>query len=152
MHYSKDQLNELLVPELLDVIKSLKIEVKEAATKEAYIELILKSQKPSAKKKKEAEANPVSEIDNRKSKTKTKVDKEESTETGEKKKRTRKVMQEGSKEDSVSTLPIEELIELQPAEIKQEAWEPTSTEKLISALDEIETPELVLKTSAEAIC
>jgi hypothetical protein len=84
MHYSKDQLNELLVPELLDVIKSLKIEVKEAATKEAYIELILKSQKPSAKKKKEAEANPVSEIDNRKSKTKTKVDKEESTETGEK--------------------------------------------------------------------
>ena len=53
MHYSKDQLNELLVPELLDVIKNLKIEVKEAATKEAYIELILKSQKPSAKKKKE---------------------------------------------------------------------------------------------------
>ena len=150
MHYSKDQLNELLVPELLDVIKNLKIEVKEAATKEAYIELILKSQKPSAKKKKEAEANPVSEIDNKKSKTKTKVDKEESAETGEKKKRTRKVMQEGTKEDSVSTLPTEELIELQPAEIKQEAWEPTSTEKLISALDDIETPELVLKTSAEA--
>ena len=150
MHYSKDQLNELLVPELLDVIKNLKIEVKEAATKEAYIELILKSQKPSAKKKKEAEANLVSEIDNKKSKTKTKVDKEESAETGEKKKRTRKVMQEGPKEESVSTLPTEELIELQPAEIKQEAWEPTSTEKLISALDDIETPELVLKTSAEA--
>ena len=59
-------------------------------------------------------------------------------------------MQEGPKEESVSTLPTEELIELQPAEIKQEAWEPTSTEKLISALDDIETPELVLKTSAEA--
>ena len=57
MHYSKDQLNELLVPELLDVIKNLKIDVKEAATKEAYIELILKSQKPTAKKKKEVDAS-----------------------------------------------------------------------------------------------
>ncbi len=150
MHYSKDQLNELLVPELLDVIKNLKIDVKEAATKEAYIELILKSQKPTAKKKKEVDTTPANDADSKKTKTKAKVEKEEVVDLGEKKKRTRKAIQEEPKETKSNAMPAEELVELQPAEIKQEAWEPTSTEKLISALDEIETPELVLKTSAEA--
>ena len=148
MHYSKDQLNELLVPELLDVIKNLKIDVKEAATKEAYIELILKSQKPTAKKKKEVDASPANDADSKK--TKAKVEKEEVADLGEKKKRTRKAIQEEPKDSNANTMPAEELVELQPAEIKQEAWEPTRTEKLISALDDIETPELVLKTSAEA--
>ena len=148
MHYSKDQLNELLVPELLDVIKNLKIDVKEAATKEAYIELILKSQKPTAKKKKEVDASPANDADSKK--TKAKVEKEEVVDLGEKKKRTRKAIQDEPKDSNANTMPAEELVELQPAEIKQEAWEPTRTEKLISALDDIETPELVLKTSAEA--
>jgi len=148
MHYSKDQLNELLVPELLDVIKNLKIDVKEAATKEAYIELILKSQKPTAKKKKEVDASPANDADSKK--TKAKVEKEEVVDLGEKKKRTRKAIQEEPIDSNANTMPAEELVELQPAEIKQEAWEPTRTEKLISALDDIETPELVLKTSAEA--
>ena len=150
MHYSKDQLNELLVPELLDVIKSLKIDVKEAASKEAYIDLILKSQKPTTKKKKELDATPANETDSKKTKTKAKVEKEEIADLGEKKKRTRKAIQEAPKDTNANALPAEELVELQPAEIKQDAWEPTSTEKLISALDDIETPELVLKTSAEA--
>ncbi|MDE3255617.1 MAG: transcription termination factor Rho [Bacteroidota bacterium] len=150
MQYSKDQLNELLVPELLDVIKNLKIDVKEAASKEAYIDLILKSQKPTAKKKKEVDTTPANDADSKKTKTKAKVEKEEVVDLGEKKKRTRKAIQEEPKETKSNAMPAEELVELQPAEIKQEAWEPTSTEKLISALDEIETPELVLKTSAEA--
>ncbi|MEY4281852.1 MAG: transcription termination factor Rho [Bacteroidota bacterium] len=150
MQYSKDQLNELLVPELLDVIKNLKIDVKEAASKEAYIDLILKSQKPTAKKKKEVDTTPANDADSKKTKTKAKVEKEEVVDLGEKKKRTRKAIQEEPKVTKSNAMPAEELVELQPAEIKQEAWEPTSTEKLISALDEIETPELVLKTSAEA--
>lgn len=150
MHYSKDQLNELLVPELLDVIKNLKIDVKEAATKEAYIELILKSQKPTAKKKKEVDATLATDADSKKTKAKAKVEKEEVADLGEKKKRTRKSIQEEPKDSIANAMPAEEHVELQPAEIKQKAWEPTSTEKLISALDDIETPELVLKTSAEA--